>query len=167
MLSHPFLTSLGRRWSTAGRAAEKSARVATARGPVPPPERQLADETEAFLAGSLAELVAAQGRSLPPWLLINRLAHADLDELRRVARGQAAPVVVLDAPPSHDRAWALAEEALVMHLLSADSDPAEIRRIQREDLVPLELALIRFTTVQALTLGEILAETLDVIDEHP
>ena len=72
----------------------------------------------------------------------------------------------MDASVTFNRAWALAEEALAMHLLGASSDPAEIRRIQHEELVPLELALISLTTVQPLTLGEIVAETCDVIDER-
>jgi hypothetical protein len=156
MRFHPFSRH---RWTTTGGAADEGAQPST-------PARQLADETEAFLHGTLAGLLARQLRTLPPWLLVNGPAHATPGELRRLAQGKAAPVVLVGAPPSYRGAWMMAERSVLLHLLATAGDDDELGRVQREVLVPLELGLIERSTTESLTLGGIVAEVIDALDHQ-
>ena len=165
MRFHPFR----RRWTTStGHPAEGRARAVPDRELDEPasPERQLADETEAFLDGTLAELLAGRLRSLPPWLLINRIAHGDVDELRGLVQGDIAPLTIVGGPVGYNRTWAMAQRALVLHLLGSGRDHDEIRRVQRKVLVPLELQLITRSTTRSLTLGSIVIDAVDALDQR-
>jgi hypothetical protein len=165
MRFHPFR----RLWATPiGPPAEGRARTAADHQPDEPasPERQLAGETEAFLDGTLAELVAGRLRTLPPWMLVNRIAHGDIDELRGLVQGDTAPLTIVGAPAAYNRTWAMAQRSLVLHLLASGRAPDEIRRVQREVLVPLELQLITRSTTASLTLGSIVIEAVDALDQH-
>lgn len=156
MRFHPFSR---RRWTVASRPLEEAGQPST-------PEHQLAEETEAFLRGTLAELLARQLRTLPPWLLVNRPAHATVAELRRLVEGKAAPVVIVAAPPGYRGAWMMAERSVVLHLLATVGGDDELRRLQREVLVPLELDLVDRSTTESLTLGAIVAEVIEALDHR-
>jgi hypothetical protein len=163
-----FLPFSRRRWTATGSPVEDRAHAAPHDEGAEPftPERQLIDETEAFLRGTLAELLAGQLRSLPPWLLVNRLAHGDVDVLRRLVRGELPPLTIAAAHPGYGRAWMLAERLLVLRLLRSAGGPEEIRRVQRDVLVPVELELVRRSDTESLTLGAIVAGATAALDHH-
>jgi hypothetical protein len=138
--------------------------------PVPPPaagpatsEPTLADEVEAFVNGELVELLVAAGRPvpLPSWLALNRLSHAPLQVLARVAAGEPAA-----GAPERDLGWAEAERSLAFRLLSCGRDPNDVRRVQREVLVPLERRLIAESRVLAIPVGQVIARAVEALDQH-
>jgi hypothetical protein len=114
----------------------------------------LGDETEAWLNGELAALRGADRECLSPWMLVNRLAHADLDVVRDVARGEAPPV-----PPTFGGypTWAAAERSLAQDLFHEGVRPEQVTALQRGVLVPLELRLIEQAEAAPLTLGQVVA----------
>ena len=84
-----------------------------------------------FLAGRWHEYDGCD-RPLPRWAWLNQAAHADLDILRATAARQAAP-----KPSSGDAIQA----TLARAVLSART-PHELRRLQQEILIPIELDLM-------------------------
>jgi hypothetical protein len=120
----------------------------------------LADEVEAFLAGGLAEHMTYRGRTVPSWAALNRLAHADGQELRAVVEGTQDRW----AARPFGRPWAAAERFLAGRLLARAGSEHEVSWTQRTVLIPLELRLIErakttsFTPEQVLDAG---AEALD------
>jgi hypothetical protein len=122
-------------------------------------EPHLADQAEAFVRGELAELLVTVGRPLPSWLALNRLGHASPQVLTRVARGQAG------VGAGTDPGWADDERALAVRLLNGRRDPDDVRRLQREVLVPLELRLIAESRVEPLTVGQVIRRAIEALDE--
>jgi hypothetical protein len=97
--------------------------------------RFLVEETEAFLAGRLVDLVEAADGPLPAWLEINRLAHAAPAELRETGRSSRND--------STSGSWPWAREVLLRELVaSGDGDLDDIAERQRRCLVPVELELL-------------------------
>lgn len=97
---------------------------------------RLAEEVEAFLSGSSCEWYVSRGRALPPWVYVNRVAHAEPDRLRQLA---------MDAPGGSHPAlsWRQAVALLAREILRVgQSDRGSIRRIQLGSLVSLESQLI-------------------------
>ena len=130
------------------------------------PGQQLADETEAFLNGSLTELRAAQLRPIAPWMIVNRLAHGDIADLRGLLDGKTSPISMVAVPRGYNQAWIMGERALALRLLEAGHDAAQIRRVQHDVLVPLELQLISESTTDLFTLGRVVADARDALDQH-
>jgi hypothetical protein len=104
------------------------------------PARQpgvVAASCEAFLDGRYVEHLLASHRRLPPWVALNRLAHAD-----------AAVIAALAAAP--DRAagadelpWVPDERDLARAIMAATrGEPGAVRALQLDALVRLELWLI-------------------------
>lgn len=92
----------------------------------------IADEATAFLEGRLLGLVQASGKSAPPWLWLNALAHADHERLREIA---ATPAALSETMSD----WSSARSALARQLLDLTSGvPEKIEQMQRQVLVPLE-----------------------------
>ena len=162
----PHAFSRGR-WATTGRPAQHP-RTSSAHhpGPARTDGLELADEAEAFMNGTLAKLRAAQKRSLPPWMMINLVAHGDAAELHRLIQGEALPIAISGTPRRYNRAWALAQRSLALQVLGSGRDAEEIRHVQHAVLVPLELRLISQSTAELLTLGRVLADAIDALDQH-
>lgn len=94
---------------------------------------------QAFLNGCLADHLASRGRAVPGWAALNRLAHADHDELLGLLLGRGPGPT---DPPVPVHAWAEAERQLAARVFATDgSTPEGLARVQREALVPLELSL--------------------------
>lgn len=93
----------------------------------------LIEECEAFLTGHLGESTDGSGRRASPSGWLNALAHADLQELQRLAQcGQGDR-------GSGDR-WAQAISFLAAEILSAGADDGDaVRQIQVDLIVPIEL----------------------------
>ncbi|HEY8547948.1 MAG TPA: hypothetical protein VIL36_22975 [Acidimicrobiales bacterium] len=96
----------------------------------------LVAETEAVLAGRYADLLVADNRPVPAWAWTNALAHATEETLDEVSLpDHPGPV------PPH-RAWWHARTYLAGEVLEAGRRCGSLARVQREALVPLELALM-------------------------
>ncbi|HEY8524437.1 MAG TPA: hypothetical protein VIL48_05720 [Acidimicrobiales bacterium] len=129
-------------------------------------ESGLADEVEAFLAGRLADLYAAAGRPPPPWVAINRLAHAGRDELLHVVEGERVPPYL--HPSIRAAQWRVTERFVAGALLAQARTPEELAAIQREALVPVELALIERSKVERLTPEAVIEAGAEALDaRHP
>lgn len=95
----------------------------------PEPDVTLTDvsaECEALLAGTLADLLARHGEP-PVWSWINAVAHGNDDRLRALAAGDATDV-----------------RAATMRTIASAvlAHGGELPTLQREVLVPLELAQV-------------------------
>jgi len=91
----------------------------------------LVDECEAFLHGTFAEILVSLDAPVPAWAVLNRLAHASLDEIFLIEAGLVSRPL-----------WFDAEQELARELLDlAGNDGERVRRLQRSALVPLELWL--------------------------
>ncbi|MEM9608353.1 MAG: hypothetical protein AAGA99_13085 [Actinomycetota bacterium] len=99
-------------------------------------EAALVAELEAFLAGRYAELNLAQTGRTPTWVWVNLLAHGTGSQLGRVRARRS--------PADHLRVWRHARSYLAAELLGlVDLGEFELRQLQRDVLVPLELQAIR------------------------
>jgi hypothetical protein len=143
-------------------------RATTTAAPSPPRSdgEVLADEAEAFVNGTLAELRAPELRSLAPWMILNRLAHADADGLRRLARGQVPPTAFAGTPRGFDQMWTITQRSLAVRVLAAGRDPEAIRRVQHDVLIPLELGLITRSKVEVYSLVGVVNETIATLDRY-
>ncbi|MDY7106269.1 MAG: hypothetical protein S0880_34230 [Actinomycetota bacterium] len=91
-------------------------------------------DCEAMLTGAAAERLMRTGRPVPPWAWVNLLAHGSAADLRR------PPMM---AASLAERPWCRARAHLAGQLArTVDADVAPLARLQREVLVPLELALL-------------------------
>lgn len=96
----------------------------------------VADEADAYLQGRLLERQRAAGArgQVPPWLLLNAVAHGHPRALRALAA---------DRPMSgRPVGWRATRAALAQELLDrTGGDATAIARAQRELLMPLEAHL--------------------------
>ena len=103
----------------------------------------LADECEAFLSGSFADLQGSRRRPVEAWAWVNRVAHAEPEEVKALAarsavwRGRGFWRGGL-----RTRRWKRAVSDIARDLVSlSEGKPRVIRRLQARALVPLELEL--------------------------
>jgi len=93
---------------------------------------RLIGETEAFLAGSLAEAIEARAETVPDWVWINGLAHGTPDDIATFAA---------DRGRRRDSGWRRARGLLAKDLLEAATVHGPLERLQHDVIVPLELRL--------------------------
>jgi hypothetical protein len=93
----------------------------------------LGDECEAFLAGRYAERLLREGRRVPPWAWLNQAAHADADTILAAADGLPDDGEIL--------LWTDARATIAALVGAATAWGADLREVQQEVLVPLELEL--------------------------
>ncbi len=120
----------------------------------------LADEVEAYLAGRYVDHLTAQGRPVPVWSVLNRLAHADHPELVRVVEGT----------PGDGKAhpWAVPERFIAARLVATrGATPEGLDAVQQAVLVPLELSLVERARYDKLTPDVILEMGVQALDSHP
>jgi hypothetical protein len=93
------------------------------------------EEAEAFLAGRYGSALQRAG-DVPVWARMNWLAHASPSELKaRIEEDRREPA------PSGSWAWAVHElNQEIVEL--AQGDCSQIGRLQRDCMVPLEMALL-------------------------
>ena len=96
----------------------------------------VADECAAFLAGEYGRWCRHHHAPVPPWAVVNGVAHCQLDELRSAGRRSGLPAV---RRRQRRRAAELVDELLAR----CGDDPARLRSLQLDVLVPLELQLAR------------------------
>jgi hypothetical protein len=150
----------------------RSARTRRDKGVDPAPsseEVELAEETDALVTGRLVDHLAARGRPIPPWAVLNRVGHLSFDELVDLAAGRTGRGRrnVAGTP-----FWAAAERRLAFQLLTHGWTVAGVHDAQIDILVPLELALIELADAEGLTAadalemaGEMLTEYFVALDE--
>ena len=96
-------------------------------------EGQVVGEAARLLAGTTYDANYDNGRYVPPWTVVAALAHCDrrrLGELR-------------DLPPTAlAQSWRATLAYLATELAARAGTDAELRRLQHDVLVPLELELL-------------------------
>ena len=93
----------------------------------------LIQECEAFLSGHLGEMTDRSGRRSSPSAWVNTLAHADIEELQRLAHAG-------DRAQGSGDPWAQAASFLAAEILWAGAhDRDSVHRIQVDFIVPIEL----------------------------
>lgn len=120
--------------------------------------QQLVDEIEAFLAGRLAEVLEAADRPVPPWVWLNRIAHGSLAEVRRTAAEWQRV--------GADSTWRRARTFLAGEVLDQAPLPVNLRRLQHDVLVPLELQLATDCPL-AMRSQQLVSLVLTAIARHP
>lgn len=123
-------------------------------------ESGLADEVEAFLAGRFAEHLTYRGQTVPSWAALNRLAHADGQELRAVVEGTQDRW----AARPFGRPWASAERFVAGGLLARAGTADELSTTQRTVLIPLELRLIERARTTSFTPEQVLEAGVEALD---
>jgi hypothetical protein len=115
------------------------------------------------LHGRLVEFLLAAGRPVPAWAVLNRLAHASLDELSElaVAGGPAA-----GEPPAGEPAWLRAQRSLAAVLVAGAARPADIVSFQRVVLVPLELWVIQRSRSEAVTSRHVIELVAEALSDY-
>jgi hypothetical protein len=63
--------------------------------------------------------------------------------------------------------WTTAQRSLATRLLEKALDPDEIRQVQHDVLVPLELRLIALSRDEPLTFAQVVTDTVHAIEEAP
>ena len=95
----------------------------------------LIDEIESFLAGNALRSYVDSGLPVPPWANINWLAHGEPAELRERVRLEYGLERL-------EGTWAWAVSTVARELLEAGGADPVVVRLQRDCLVPIELALL-------------------------
>jgi hypothetical protein len=131
-----------------------------------PGRSELADETEAFLAGRLAELRSASGDPLAAWMILNRIAHGDSVDMFDMAVGQRRRTLLTGVPSAYHQVWSTTQSTIASRVLERALDTDEIRRLQHDVLVPLELELITRSHDEPLTFAQVTVAALDALDHH-
>jgi hypothetical protein len=146
------------RWSPHDDAA-RAGRGPASGVPLPPGKAAaLGDEVEAFVDGRLVEFLQAADRPVPAWAVLNRLAHARIDELTELAAG--------GEPPAGEPAWLRAQRSLAATLVTGATRPADIVSFQRAVLVPLELWVIQRSRSEAVTSRRVIELAAEVLSDH-
>lgn len=116
----------------------------------------IVSECESFLAGRYAEHLQSVGRTVPPWAWLNQLSHGLASDIRNLAEGQGG----CPDDPGNAAVRFLAGELLVR----AD-DAASLAVLQREVLVPEELALAN-RWMEPLAAGQLVSRVLAKLDRY-
>lgn len=105
--------------------------------------QEIAEECEAFLSGSFADFQGSRRQPVEAWAWVNRVAHAEPEELRALAsRSTMWRDGGLRRGGFRTRRWRRAVSDMARDLLSlAEGKPRIIKRLQGRALVPLELEL--------------------------
>lgn len=120
----------------------------------------VAGECAAFLSGDYLDYILESGAlgQIPPaaWMVLNPVAHGSPERVRQLAR--------MSLPLRHQRmSWHQARSRVAAALVSRfDDDDAELARLQRDALVPLELALIDEVDVTPQMLVQLSVLALEV-----
>jgi hypothetical protein len=99
--------------------------------------RELVDEAAALLAGGIVQVYLAADVPLPAWANLNWIAHGPPSEIVERAKSEAGL-----CRPAGSWAWVTSTFA---HELDVGSggDPDIVEQLQRDCLIPMELALMR------------------------
>lgn len=127
---------------------------------------ELADETEAFLDGTLAELRAANDRPLAAWMVLNRICHGDSVDIFGLAADDISRAPLAGVSSAYHHVWNTVQRTIATRLLERALDPEEIRQVQRDVLIPLELRLIARSRDEPVTFAAVTADAIDALDHY-
>jgi hypothetical protein len=102
-------------------------------------------DAEQHLSGRVLDTLDRWRREVPIWALVSALGHADWDELHRVAAGRRG---------FDNSLWLPAVAFLASEIIAMAGNSEGLLRIQREALIPLELALLGDEVQLPPTLGD-------------
>jgi hypothetical protein len=122
----------------------------------------VAREAEQFLEGLLLENAFTTGKEIPAWVWLSTLAHGDEPTLIRVTEWFHDHGGVR---PEYDEWGRVLQYAAVQVLETSRIVGCALSKLQREVLVPLELAIIT-TPVGPATIYRILTSTLSEVRTH-
>jgi hypothetical protein len=118
--------------------------------------QQVLTEARRLLNGQALETYPFE-RHLPSWAPVNCLAHSDIEQLGHIAA---------DRSHDHPGSWSAILAYLATDLLAAAPSPAELRRVQREALIPLELRIFEGTIPPPKTPGQLAKLVGETLDTH-
>ena len=99
---------------------------------------------EAFLNGTLAEYWERQGFTVPVWAWTNLLAHGSAEQIAEsMVRPQRSRRIV--------RSWRIARSYMANELLEVTDGPRQLRAMQSDVLIPLELEMATLPAVRQWT----------------
>ncbi len=120
----------------------------------------LVEEAEAFLTGRYEAAVTRGASGVPVWARVNWLAHAPPSDLTALTLDGR-----LEPTPRGSWAWAVHELTLEIVEL-AQGNRSLIERLQRECMIPLEMALLDPHLWSALP-AEVVLLALNRLRSHP
>jgi hypothetical protein len=109
------------------------------------------------LLGGRAIDADLDGKYMAVWLPVNQLAHADAARLRDITG---------DWRYAHPASWTAMLAYLAGQVLVAAPTSAELLRLQREALVPLELQLLDDPAGRPTTPGQLASVVMGVLQSH-
>lgn len=125
-------------------------------------ESDVGDEVSAILEGRAVAYFLVRGQHVPPWAVLNRLAHADWSELVHLVEGDEPGRTAGTGAPRV--AWATTERFVAGQLLARAATPDRLRQIQLDVLVPVEMGLIDRSRVDRLTADDVLEAGAQALD---
>lgn len=123
----------------------------------------LGDEVEAFVHGCLVDHLLAVDRPVPAWAVLNRLAHASVDELTELA---AADGTATGGSPPREPAWLRAQRSLAAALITDATRPDDVVSFQRAVLVPLELWVIQRSRSEVVNSRRVIDLASEALADH-
>gem|GEM_PF-2386495 len=93
----------------------------------------VAQLAEAIVQGEVLIALQERGEAAPPWGYLNLLAHSDRSSLERVRE--------FNEPRHPLSGWGTVVFDLIVDMLAAADNDAKLLALQRQALVPLELAV--------------------------
>jgi hypothetical protein len=123
--------------------------------------RAVVTDAEMLLNGEMIDLNArVPPRRARPWVVVNALAHSDRSTLEQLRE----PRGVTDSRPGGYNATVAFLAAEVLSFAAGD---AELLRVQRDVLVPLELRLLGRQIPAPTTIGELAILVVEALEEPP
>jgi hypothetical protein len=123
----------------------------------PAPDGGLGAECEAWLAGSWAEYLAAQGEPVPRWAWLNQVAHASEKAIRSMTR---LPAVCNDE-------WLRLRGCIAESLIKeAAAKGVSVAELQRSVLLPIECTLFQDENLYRFGNPELMVRILAAL-RHP
>jgi hypothetical protein len=124
---------------------------------------RLGEEVEAFIHGRLVDYLLAAGRPVPAWTVLNKLAHASMEELTELAAANNSEAT--GAAEAGEPAWVRAQRSLAA-LTTGGRRPDDIASLQRKVLVPLELWLVQRSRSEAITSRRVIELASEVLADY-
>ena len=109
----------------------------------------VATELEAFINGRYVEWCLEREKAVPTWAWLNRFAHG--------SEAQIAIWLIACAPTPATPGWPSAMTEIARAVIRAAAAAGGLRPVQRDTLIPLELALVGSDHQPELTPGQLVA----------
>lgn len=128
----------------------RSARVS------PSMKKDVCEEARRLLSGGSLAAYGRQ-RGAPPWVALNVVAHADLAVLKQLTANCSG---------RHPASWEAAAAYLASETMSVTATEKDLREVQRDVLIPLELELLSGSRRSPATPLELTTLVMGAITDH-